>query len=259
MQYIDSHCHITFDRLYGRIEEILDNCKKHGVIELLVICCQKEEFQRAFQLKKQYPFLRIAYGFYPCDTYDLQEEDYLDLEELCKQQAIDVIGEIGLDYHYEDTDKEKQQKALIRQLHIAQTYGLPVSIHMRDATFDCMQILKEHAKTSFVMHCFSGSVETALEAVRMGAYISFAGPLTFKNARALPEVAKAIPADRILTETDCPYLTPVPHRGKENEPMYVQFTFAKLCELRGEDPEAFSKQIIQNYHQFLMRKEKTER
>ena len=251
MRYVDSHCHITFDRLYGRIDEILDNCQHSNVSELLIICCQREEFDRAKQLQLQYPFIRIAYGFYPCDTYDLQEQDYQDLEKLCQSGDLDAIGEIGLDYHYDDTDKEIQKAALIRQIDLANTYQLPISIHMRDATYDCMQILKQYAKTPFIMHCFSGSVETAWEAVRMGGYISFAGPLTFKNARSLPEVAKAIPADRILTETDCPYLTPVPHRGKENEPMYVSFTFQKLCELREADPEMLSEQIIQNYHRFL--------
>ena len=114
-----------------------------------------------------------------------------------------------------------------------------------------MEILRACAKTPFVLHCFSGSVETALQAVRMGGYISFAGPLTFKNARALPQVAQAVPADRLLTETDSPYLTPVPFRGKENEPMYVRYTFEKLCALREEDPQTLSEQIMKNYDCFL--------
>ncbi len=249
--YLDSHCHITGERLYTRIDEILANCHAHQVSELLIICCQYEEYERAMALKRQHPFIHVAYGFYPCDTYDLQEQDWHRLETLCRTHQVDVIGEIGLDYHYEDTDKAIQQEALIRQLQLAAECGLPISIHMRDATADCMRLLKTYAKTPFVMHCFSGSVETAMEAVRMGGYISFAGPLTFKNARALPEVAKAVPAERILCETDCPYLTPVPHRGKENEPMYVRFTFDKICELRGADPQRMSEQIHRNYHRFL--------
>ena len=146
---------------------------------------------------------------------------------------------------------ENDMTELIRQLKLAAECDLPISIHMRDATADCLDLLKTYAKTPFVMHCFSGSVETAMEVVRMGGYISFAGPLTFKNARALPEVAKIVPAERILCETDCPYLTPVPHRGKENEPMYVRFTFDKICELRNADPQRMSEQILQNYHRFL--------
>ena len=116
-----------------------------------------------------------------------------------------------------------------------------------------MTILKQYAKTPFVLHCFSGSCETAMEAVKMGGYISFAGPLTFKNARGLLEVAKTVPVQNILCETDCPYLTPVPHRGKENEPMYVRHTFEKICELRNCSHEQMSIQILENYRRFLNR------
>lgn len=251
IEYLDSHCHITCDRLYPRAAEILEHCRQQRVTQLLVICCTYEEWERAWELKKQHAGIRVAYGIYPCDTYHLQETDYHTLEALCQNKRLDVMGEIGLDYHYDDTDKEKQQAALIRQLQIANSCRLPVSIHLRDATLDGLTILKQHCQVPFVMHCFSGSVETALEFVKMGGYISFAGPLTFKNARSLPEVAKAVPADRILYETDSPYLTPVPHRGKENEPMYVVHTFEKLCELRQAEPEAFSRQLMENYQRFL--------
>ncbi len=251
MQYIDSHCHITCDRLYGRVDDILKNCVDQQVTQLLVICCQREELTRAQALKAQHAGIHVAYGFYPCDTYALREQDYDDLEALCRCRALDVLGEIGLDYHYEDTDKVKQKEALIRQLHIAARYQLPVSIHLRDATLDGLTILKEHCQTPFVLHCFSGSAQTALEAVKLGGYISFAGPLTFHNARSLPEAAVAVPADRLLVETDSPYLTPVPHRGKENEPMYVRHTFDKLCELRQAEPEALSRQLLENYLRFL--------
>lgn len=251
LHYLDSHCHITCERLYPRVEEILENCQKQHVDQLLVICCSYEELQRALALKQRYGQLHIAYGFYPYDTYTLSEADYAQLEDVCQSGQIDVIGEIGLDYHYADTDQERQKAAFIRQLQLAAKYRLPVSIHMRDATQDGMTILKEYSRTPFVMHCFSGSVETALQAVRMGGYISFAGPLTFQNARALPQVAQAVPADRLLTETDSPYLTPVPFRGKENEPMYVRYTFEKLCALRQEDPQLLSQQILENYARFL--------
>ena len=160
--YLDSHCHITSDRLYARIDEILENCHAHQVGELLVICCQHEEYLRAMQLKQQHPFIHVAYGFYPCDTSDLQESDWARLEEICRTHQVDVIGEIGLDHHYDDTDKEKQHDALIRQLKLAAECDLPISIHMRDATADCLDLLKTYAKTPFVMHCFSGSAETPL-------------------------------------------------------------------------------------------------
>ena len=247
----DTHAHLGGEDVPER--EALDMLAA-GMPDIIIAASYDEvSSRRSARIARENRNVFAMAGVHPCDSQKLTVSPAAWISELAsdKQNKVVAIGEIGLDYHYDDTDKEKQHDALIRQLKLAAECDLPISIHMRDATADCLDLLKTYAKTPFVMHCFSGSVETAMEVVRMGGYISFAGPLTFKNARALPEVAKIVPAERILCETDCPYLTPVPHRGKENEPMYVRFTFDKICELRNADPQRMSKQILQNYHRFL--------
>ncbi len=247
----DSHCHLTCDALYERIDEVMEKANENNVRSFLVVATNFDEYERAKALQKQYAGISIALGFHPNDLYDFDESDYARLETLLKEKQIDALGEIGLDYHWDDVGKEEQKVGFIRQLTLANTYGYPVLIHMREATQDTLAILKEYCKTKFVMHCFSGSKETAKEVMRMNGYVSFAGPLTFKNARGLIEVPEVCDPKRILIETDCPYLTPHPYRGKQNEPQYVQYTFAKLCELQGVEEESFSAQLYENYQNFL--------
>lgn len=248
---IDTHCHITSDSLFERIEEVLLNAKKANVEEMMVVCTDFKSYTRAKNLQELHPKIKIAFGFHPSDLYDFKEEDYLRLEEMVKNKEIDALGEIGLDYHWDDVSKEEQKKGFVRQLEIANKYNMPVIIHMRDATKDTLDLLKEYGKTKFVMHCFSGSVETAKEVMRRGGYISFAGPITFKNARGLTEIPQVCFKDKIFVETDCPYLTPHPFRGKQNEPMYVQYTFKKVCELLEEEEEVMAKQMKNNFYEFL--------
>ena len=250
---IDTHCHITSERLYERIEEVMQNAKSHSVEEMLVVCTHFKSFERAKELQKKYTGIKIALGFHPSDLYDFKEEDYVRLEEVLKNNEVDALGEIGLDYYWDSVTKEDQKVGFIRQIELANKYHMPMIIHMRDATKDTLDILKEHAQTKFVMHCFSGSSETAKEVMRMGGYISFAGPITFKNARGLTEVPEVCDKERIFVETDCPYLTPHPHRGKVNEPMYVDYTFKKVCELLGEDEEYLADRMRQNFYQFLQK------
>lgn len=242
----DTHCHITCDRLYQRIDEIMINAQAANIKRLIVFCCSFEEYERAKQLKAKYANILIAFGFHPSELYDFKEADYATFEQELASGTIDILGEIGLDYHWDTVTKEDQITALHRQLQLAKKYDLPISIHMRDATKDCMDILAQYAPLKGIMHCFSGSVETAKEAVKLGLLISFAGPLTFKNSRQSVEVAQTIDVNKLLVETDCPYLTPHPYRGKENEPMYVQYTFDKLSEIKGIDKEILAKQLEEN-------------
>lgn len=250
----DTHCHITCDRLYARIDEILEHAQNANIKRLIVVCCSFEEYERAKLLKAKYDWIKIAFGFHPSELYDFHEDDIYRLEEELKSGMIDILGEIGLDYHWDTVRKEDQIKAFHYQLKLAKKYDLPISIHMRDATKDCMDILKQYAPLKGIMHCFSGSVETAKEAVKIGLLISFAGPLTFKNSRQSVEVAKEIDASYLLVETDCPYLTPHPYRGKENEPMYVQYTFDKLCEIKEMDKDILAKQLEDNLMKLLEKK-----
>lgn len=248
---IDSHCHITCDELYERIDEVMNNAKMNHVERMLVICTHFNEFERAKTLQKQYANIDIAMGFHPSDLYDFSEDDYIRLESLLKNKEIVALGEIGLDYHWDDVAHEDQKVGFIRQIELANKYHAPILIHMRDATKDTMDILRTYCKTKFLMHCYSGSKETAVEVMKMGGYISFAGPLTFKNARGLIEVPEVCDIKRILVETDCPYLTPHPHRGKRNEPMYVHYTFEKVAQLLNIDEEVLAIQMKENYQEFL--------
>lgn len=248
---IDTHAHITCNQLYDRLDEVIENASLHNVKKIVVVCTNIEEFNRAFESKKQYPFLDIILGFHPGDVDNVSEDDFIQLETIIKNKWIVAVGEIGLDYHYEGYSESKQKQLFLRQITLANTYDLPIVIHMRDATKDTIDYIKQYAKTKFLMHCFSGSVETAQQVIKLGGYISFAGPLTFKNAKQLIEVPKVVPIERIFVETDCPYLTPHPFRGKENEPMYVTYTFDKLVAIMGVEATQLEQQIEMNYKSFF--------
>lgn len=251
-EVIDTHCHITCDRLYGRIDEIIQNALEHQVTRMMIVCINFDEYERALLVQKRYPeVFDLALGFHPSDIYDFNEQDYERLTAIVKQGTLSALGEIGLDYHWKDVTREDQMNAFIRQIQLAKAYDLPILIHMREATKDTLDILQEHGPIAGVFHCFSGSYETAQQALDMGFYLSFGGPLTFKNARGLPQVAQCLPADRLFVETDCPFLTPHPLRGRENEPMYVRYTFDKLCELKNLKPQQLAKQQQINYQKLF--------
>lgn len=244
--YTDSHCHITDEMLYGRINEIMENMKENNVDNVMVICCKEIDYLRAIELKKQFPFIRIAFGWYPQDALEITEKHFELLENVIS--SLDCVGEIGLDYYWDDSFKDKQKEIFIRQIQLANQYQKPISIHMRSATKDTLDILREYAQTKIIFHCFSGSKETMMECLKMNSMISFAGPITYKNARQAIECIEACPLDRILTETDSPYLTPVPFRGKQNEPKYVSFVAKKICDIKQVDPLVLCAQIEKNFH-----------
>lgn len=243
--YTDSHCHITEDRLYERIDEVLKNM--YEVSNCMIMCTNETEFKRALALKETHPHFKIAFGWFPQDAKDITEKHIQLLQKAIDSNQIDCLGEIGLDYYWDKSFINEQKELFIKQIQMANHANLPISIHMREATKDCLDILREHAKTKVIFHCFSGSKETMNECLKMGAYISFAGPITFKNNRQGVECATLCPLDKILTETDSPYLTPVPYRGKTNEPKYVEFTTKKICELKEIDVETLCAQISNNF------------
>lgn len=195
------------------------------------------------------PALYFAAGFHPSNLQDYQTGDEERLASLLQSPKGVAVGEIGLDYHYEDTDEAAQKRAFCAQLELAEALSLPVIIHSRDAAADTLRILKDNRaklRAGGVMHCFSGSPETAKEYLKLGLYISFAGPVTFKNARRLDEVAKMVPPERILAETDSPYLAPEPFRGTLNTPKNVVQVYEKLAQLRGEEVFALAARIHEN-------------
>ena len=243
--YTDSHCHLTCDELYDQLDEVLANM--HSLSSCMIMCTNETEFQRALLIKKQEPRFKVAFGFFPGDAKEVSHQDLEQLEMNLKEGLIDVLGEIGLDYYWDDSFKEIQKELFIKQIELANRYKVPISIHMREATNDCLSILKQYAKTKIIFHCFSGSLETMKECLKMNSLISFAGVITFKNAKHAPACVKACPIDRILSETDSPYLTPVPYRGKRNQPAYVEFVEKKIAELKESDLESVCRQIEQNF------------
>ena len=171
---IDTHCHITCDALYERIDEVLENARQAGIEKMLIICTDFTEYERAQQLKEREPErFDIALGFHPNDLYAFQEADYERLEELLKQERIIAVGEIGLDYHWDDVKPQDQKTGFIRQIRLAQKYNKPILIHMREATKDTLDILKDMGPLKGIMHCYSGSKEVAMELIKIGFYISF--------------------------------------------------------------------------------------
>ena len=250
--YIDSHCHITCDQLYSRIDEVIRNMCE--VNHAMIICTNKSEFSRALQVKETYGNrFKIAWGWYPGDVKDIDESHYQILQEAIDYKQIDCLGEIGLDYYWDTSFIDKQKEAFIRQIHMANKANLTIAIHMREATKDTLDILREHAQTKVIMHCFSGSVETMKECIKQGYLISLAGPITFKNARHAIEVAKECPLAFLLTETDSPYLTPVPYRGKQNEPKYVSYVTQKIAEIKDMNVEEVANQIQDNFISLIQR------
>lgn len=251
MGIIDTHAHLTCDELYPQVKDILKRAKEANIERILCICMNRKELERAFDLQARCDFIDIAFGYHPSDLDVLTNQDWEYLYTAAGDDRIKAIGEIGLDYHWGDIDKETQKKAFIEQLQLASQCNKPVLIHMRDATGDTMQLLKEYKRGKGILHCYSGSAETAREAIKMDMFLSVGGPLTFKNARGLPEVAAQLPLSRILIETDCPYLTPHPHRGKRNEPMYIVHTFEKLASIRKMDQTVLMEQLKENYFELF--------
>lgn len=244
----DTHCHITCDEMMENLDQVLENAENTGVDLMMIMCTSREEYQRALELKKQDPDrFKVAFGWFPSDAPSITESDLEFIEQEAASGRMDVLGEIGLDYHWDTSFKDQQKELFIRQLEIAARTGLPVSIHMRDASRDTLDILEAHARTPIIFHCFSGSTPIMQEALKLDSMISFAGPITYKNNKQGVANVNACPIDRMLSETDSPYLSPVPYRGKRNQPAYVEATVEKIAELKDMEPQDVNRQIRKNF------------
>ncbi len=235
--YIDTHCHLG-DAKITDIDATVAAYLKAGVDTVVDVGCNASSSEISKALAEKYDSVYFAAGFHPSDIGDFDADGAAIISRLAKHPKCVAIGEIGLDYHWEPYDKFRQQRGFITQLEIAKAERLPVSIHLRDATEDALKLLKSNRdKLTYggVLHCFSGSVETAKEMLDLGLYISFGGTLTFKNANKLIEVAKEVPVDKCLTETDSPYLAPHPYRGTVNTPANVPIVCVRLAEVKGMD------------------------
>ena len=231
----DTHAHYDDEAFDEDREELLWKMKEQGVEFIVNVGASIASTKKTIELVQRYPFLYGAVGIHPSETEELKEEDMLWLKKASVQKDIVAIGEIGLDYYWPEPDREIQKKWFIRQLALASEVKLPVIIHSRDAAEDTLEILKEWGKdkTGGVIHCFSYSKEIAREYLSMGYYFGIGGVLTFKNARKLVEAVEIIPMEKILLETDCPYLAPEPYRGKRNQSGYIDFVAEKLAKLKG--------------------------
>lgn len=245
--YFDTHAHYD-DRWFREDREsLLAGLPERGVSLVLNCGSDPDSSRRSVEFARQYPYFYAAVGIHPEGAAEYRDSDLAEVEALSRMDKVVAIGEIGLDYHYEDGASPERQKALLRaQLALAVERDLPVVIHDREAHEDCLRAVAEFPQLRGVFHCFSGSVEMALELTGKGWYLSFGGAITFKNARKAPEVVAAIPAERLLLETDCPYLAPVPHRGKRNDSGYLPLICAKIAEIRGLPEEEVARITREN-------------
>lgn len=231
--YFDSHAHLDEACFAEDFEEILARMAQNQVRGMMNIGCDLLSSERSIRLAERYDWIWAAVGSHPDDADQVDEARILMYRKLARHSRVKAIGEIGLDYHYEDIPRDVQQHAFRLQMALAEELELPVVIHEREAHGDALTIIDEYPSVKGVFHCFSGSPELANELVRRGWYIGFTGVVTFKNARKAVETAKSIPLNRILIETDCPYMAPEPYRGRRNDPSYVPLVAQKIAELRG--------------------------
>ncbi|WLR41917.1 TatD family hydrolase [Bacillus carboniphilus] len=239
----DTHAHLNAYQYDEDLQEVIDRAKEEGVTNIVVVGFDTETINRAMKLIEEYDFLYAAIGWHPVDAIDMTDEHLKWIKELSSHPKVVAIGEMGLDYHWDKSPKEIQKEVFRKQIKLAKEVNLPIIIHNREATSDVVEILQEEGAREIggIMHCFSGSLEVAKQCLDMNFFLSFGGPVTFKNARKVKEVAKEVPLDRLLIETDCPYLTPHPYRGKRNEPSYVKYVAEELARLK----EKSYKEIVQ--------------
>ena len=245
--WLDSHCHINSKEFSDDIDDVLDRMAENDVLKCMIISIYPEEYEVSLKIKDSRIKFKRAIGVYPEDV-EIDDKRFEEYKKYFKD--ADAIGEIGLDYHWRKDNKELQKEYFIRQIEMARELNKPIIVHARDAVQDAYDIMKEH-RVKGVMHCYSGSAEMAKEFVKLGYYISISGTVTFKNAKEPSEVIKAIPLDHLLIETDSPYLTPVPYRGKRNEPSYVVNTGKFIADKLGVDYGTFKDQINANYDELF--------
>lgn len=253
MRLFDTHCHIADEKFDEDRAEMIARFLDAGVARALVVADPREEVpnqEKVFALVDQYDFLYGAIGVHPHNASGWDADAEATVRRYLAHPKCRLLGEIGLDYHYDLSPRDVQRQVFDIQLDMAFELGVPVQLHIREAHGDCLDMLRSRAKAgrmpAGIMHCYTGSWESAKIYLDLGLYISLSGAVTFKNAPKLAEVAVNVPADRLLIETDCPYMAPVPLRGRRNEPAFIAHTFTKVAELRGASPDALAEQLWRN-------------
>lgn len=248
--FFDTHTHLDDEKFDTDRDELIASFKDEGLTLAVNIGANIKTSKNSIALAEKYDFIYASVGVHPNDTGDMNDSDLAQLEEMTKHPRVVAIGEIGLDYHYDEPEPEIQKIWFEKQLRLAQKLNMPYIVHDRDAHADVLEIIKKVGYFNGVMHCFSGSSEFARQVTDLGMYVSIAGTVTFKNAPKIQEVAKTVPLDKLLIETDSPYLTPEPYRGKRNNSGYVKYTAAKIAELRGMDDAEVAKITMENGKRF---------
>lgn len=244
----DTHAHLDSAKFDHEREAMIARAQDNGVDYIVNIGFNRETIPTTLALAERYEFIYAAIGWHPQDAVTMQEGDLAWIESLAAHPKVVAIGEIGLDYYWDTSPKDIQQQVFREQIRLARKLKLPIVIHNRDAHQDVINILQEEnaAEVGGIMHCFSGSWETAKRCLNMNFHISFGGPITFKNARQPKEVIAQVPLDRLLIETDCPYLTPHPYRGKRNETAYVRYVAEAAAEIKGVSVEELASITTRN-------------
>lgn len=250
MRLIDAHCHLDRDEYGSDREGVIARAKEAGLSRAVLIGLWRKpgDFGDALALRDADPaFFACTAGIHPHEAIDVPAEDWTRLEQLAADPRIVALGEMGLDFHYDHSPRDVQEQAFRRQVRLAKQVGKPVVLHVREAHDLTLSLLKEEgAEPGGVVHCFTGNRDDAARYLELGFFISIAGVVTFKNAESLREAVRAVPLDRLLIETDSPFLAPIPHRGKRNEPAFVAEVARKVAELHGVDVEAVAEQTSRN-------------
>lgn len=257
MKLVDSHCHLDGKTFTGDLDEVIARARAAGVETMVSIGTGDgpPDLEAGIRLAERYPFIYATVGVHPHDAAKAEEATYTELIALAAHPKVVAMGEMGLDYHYNFAPPEVQREVFIRQLAVARECALPIVIHTREAWDDTFAILSAHWSADGpggIMHCFSGGPREAEEALGLGFHLSFSGIVTYPKAVEVHEAARLCPLDRLLVETDAPYLAPTPHRGKRNEPAYVVRTAERLAELRGETPEAIAAATTENWRRLCL-------
>ncbi|MGM0501923.1 MAG: TatD family hydrolase [Bacillota bacterium] len=249
---IDTHAHLDFDRFDNDRAEVIQAAYDSGVKKIINVGADMESSRNSVDLAQDYDFIYASVGMHPHDAQDFDENKYQELKKLAQNDKVIAIGELGLDYHYDNSPREKQQEVFKKQLQLATEVNLPVVIHSRDAKEDTLKILKEHAQDlTGVMHCYGYDVPTAKEVFELDFYLSFGGIITFNGTSAVRKMIKKLPLERIILETDAPYLTPEPHRGQRNESKYVKEVAKKMADIKNMSLKEVAEITTENAEQLF--------
>jgi TatD DNase family protein len=245
---VDTHAHLHFPDFTDDLDAVLERARAAGLRGMVTIGTDRDSNRATVAMAERVPDVWASVGIHPHDAGEATDEDFAEMERLARSPRVVGLGEMGLDFFRDLSPRDTQARVFRRQLDMARAVGKPVVIHCRDAHPEALAILGEArvGEIGGVMHCFSADIPVARRCLDLGLTISLAGPVTYKNARALPDVARFVPIDRLVVETDCPYLTPTPHRGKRNEPAYVALTAAHVAALRGVDVETLGEVTTAN-------------